>query len=174
MTAEKGFWRHWLSGRSKRQLSAVEAAVVEAVLGCVPEPVAMPLRDELLGLRRVHRMSAGRSVELYYNRSGGSLPPPCGNSERFTSAHISLDAPGIPGQLEADLWLVNGRIFEIIFSQPMSRIGGLVSALTQASPPRWPPQGEGRPTIRRLRRQRRHKIQARRAPTANARKRSNK
>jgi hypothetical protein len=111
-----------LFGRGSR-LYPFEISAVEEVIKRLPEESGSQLRKQVGAINKVQRLTKGKEVNLYRIRLG---KPSFDDGLKFTGtndeallATVSLTDPsGSKARLKAELWLVGGWLFSLLFNKP--------------------------------------------------------
>ena len=118
----------WLRRFRRSRLTALESRMVEAVSGALPPEARSLFNAQLALVNKVQRLSA-KEVNLYASPSGRALK----DELRFPLRSVALLATVCfssgrgDSSLRGEVWLVDGRVFSLIFNKPPERRWNSVS-----------------------------------------------
>ena len=114
------FSRLWSRSRSA-PLRPIEAWVVDQALAALALPAPALLRGQLRATNRVQRLLGGREVNLYRIRRGRATQDPAlalpNRAREAVLARVRARATGAEPPWEAQLFLVDGFLFSIVFDR---------------------------------------------------------
>ncbi len=110
---------------NRNQLYPFEACVIEAIKSRLDPEAATRLQAQIDSINKVQRLTDGKEVNLYRVAHG---KPAFDDCLRFPQEEaeallgtVHLTNPGSPVTLKAEAWLVNGRLFSLVFDKPPKR-----------------------------------------------------
>lgn len=115
----------WSLFGSPNRLYPFETCVVQAIESHLDSDASARLKAQIASINKVQRLTDGKEVNLYRIAHGkptfdDRLRFPQGNGESLLGT-VHLSHPGNPGTLKVEAWLVNGRLFSLVFDKPPKR-----------------------------------------------------
>lgn len=104
--------KRWFSRRHR--LSAIEAAIFEALMKALPVSDASIVRSQMAGISKIQRLPDGVEVNFYMDDHGGMAAIKLGRLEgpaEFVLAKIQLEFVEFLARLDVEVWCVSGRVF---------------------------------------------------------------
>ncbi len=122
MSTMKSLISKLLGGGS--QLSAVEKAVLDCVIGQLEASIVSLWDDQVQAINKIQRLPEGVEVNFYRMKGGRPCFPQelsfPNKAKELLLAKVRVELPGWQGKLDAKVWCVEGFLFSIEYAGSVS------------------------------------------------------